>query len=400
MDVLQNVKLLQELISCGGEIYTWSYDADGQLLTSNCPNETLLATAFSSFGCKEKMLQHAAEHDNPVILGTALGLIWGAAFEKIEGKLHRCYLIGPVFFSDVSMRGIENGFKQYNNLEMSLAWKHQLFQTIAQIQVTPNMVFSRYMLMLHYCIAGEKLDASDLYLQTHVLPYAKSSKRDRHKVWMAEQAMLQMVRTGDLNYKAALSNSMLISNGVPVQGSDVLRQAKDSLIVFASIVCRAAIEGGLSPEEAYSLGDNYIQSVESAANSSELSAIAPVMYDDFVRRVHKCRTNPSLSKQIQICCDYIEMHLEEKVRAKDLAALVGYTEYYVTRKFREETGYFVNDYIKFAKIERGKLLLISSDMTVQDIADKLGFSSRSYFSQVFRDIVGTSPIEYREAQRV
>ena len=39
------------------------------------------------------------------------------------------------------------------------------------------------------------------------------------------------------------------------------------------------------------------------------------MYDDFVRRVHKCRTNPKLSPQIQRCCDYIEMHLEEKIRA-------------------------------------------------------------------------------------
>ena len=59
--------------------------------------------------------------------------------------------------------------------------------------------------------------------------------------------MLQMVRTGDLNYKQALSNSMSISAGVPVQSSDVLRQSKTSIIVFTSLVCRAAIEGGLSP---------------------------------------------------------------------------------------------------------------------------------------------------------
>ena len=64
--------------------------------------------------------------------------------------------------------------------------------------------------------------------------------------------MLQMVRTGDLNYKQALSNCMSISAGVPVQSSDVLRQSKTSIIVFTSLVCRAAIEGGLSPEEAYS----------------------------------------------------------------------------------------------------------------------------------------------------
>ena len=49
-----------------------------------------------------------------------------------------------------------------------------------------------------------------------------------------------------------------------MQSSDVLRQSKTSIIVFTSLVCRAAIEGGLSPEEAYSLGDSYIQTAEAA----------------------------------------------------------------------------------------------------------------------------------------
>ena len=169
--------------------------------------------------------------------------------------------------------------------------------------------------------------------------------------------MLQMVRTGDLNYKQALSNSMSMSAGVPVQSSDVLRQSKTSIIVFTSLVCRAAIEGGLSPEEAYSLGDSYIQAAESAKSLDELSPLAMMMYDDFIRRVHKHRTNPNLSMQIQKCVDYIEMNLDKKIVAEDLAALVGYTEYYLTHKFKEETGLSVTNYVKFAKVERAKVLL-------------------------------------------
>lgn len=395
MDVLQNMNLFRELVSCGSSIYTWCFDAKGQLLSSNCPEESLFATAFSVFGSKEEMLHHTKEHSNPIFLTTAFGLIWGAAFELKEGAVHRCHVIGPVFFTDVSLRNIDDGLRLYAHQEVSLSWKYQLLEAIKSVPVTQNIVFSRYILMLHYCITGEKLDASDLNVRTFVSPEAKEVKRDRHKVWTSERAMLQMVRTGDLNYKAALSQSMLISNGVPLQGSDTVRKSKVSLIVFASIVCRAAIEGGLSPEEAYSLGDSYIQGIESVTSPSELAAIAPLMYDDFVQRVHKCRTNPNLSKQIQQCCDYIEMHLDEKIQAKDLAQLVGYTEYYVTRKFKEETLFSVSDYIKFAKMERGKLLLTSTEFSVQDISEQLGFSSRSYFSQVFREIVGMSPLEYR-----
>ena len=208
--------------------------------------------------------------------------------------------------------------------------------------------------------------------------------------------MLQMVRTGDMNYKQALSNCMSISAGVPVQSSDVLRQSKTSIIVFTSLVCRAAIEGGLSPEEAYSLGDSYIQTAEAAKSLDELAPLAMMMYDDFIRRVHKHRTNPNLSMQIQKCVDYIEMNLDKKIVAEDLAALVGYTEYYLTHKFKEETGLSVTNYVKFAKVERAKVLLKSTPFSVREISEQLGFATRNYFSAVFQQVTGKTPMEFRE----
>lgn len=398
MEITEKLALFQELISCGSNLYTWCYDAEGQLLASNCPDEILLSTAFSNFGCKDKMLSLGREGGLPAVLGTAMGLIWGVDFQWENGALHRTYAIGPAFFYDVSMKDVERGFNYYDKLEISLAWKHQFLNTLPKIPVAQNIIFSRYLLMLHYCLTGEKLDVSSLGFHQGAAgaPRVSAEHRDRHKVWMAEQAMLQMVRTGDLNYKSALSASMLISSGVPVQGRDPLRQAKTSVTVFTSIVCRAAIEGGLSPEEAYSLGDFYIQSVERAREYSDVASIPALMYDDFVRRVHKCRTNPQLSAQVQKCCDYIEMHLEQKILAKDLAALVGYTEYYLTHKFKEETGLSVSDYVKFAKVERAKVLLHSTALSVQEISDQLCFGTRNYFSRVFSEVAGCTPMQYRE----
>ena len=189
---------------------------------------------------------------------------------------------------------------------------------------------------------------------------------------------------------------MMISSGVPVSGKDPLRQAKVSTSVFTTLVSRAAIEGGLSAEEAYSLGDSYIQAAENARNYDEVSSIPLLMYDDFVRRVHRCRTNPRLSPAVQTCCDYIEMHTNQKIRARDLATLVGYTEYYLTHKFKEETGFSVNDYVKNAKIERAKVLLKSTRMSIQEISDSLAFGTRNYFSRIFTEVTGYTPIQFRE----
>lgn len=398
MDVMQNIRLFQELIRCGDNIYTWCYAADGALLHSNCPDEGVLNTAFDLFGCRQRMIEHGRKNRLPVSLGSAVGLIWFAAFEKEGDELLRCWVIGPVFYHDVSMRAVEAGFQQYGGLEISVGWKARFLKVLHTIPAVQSTLTTRYAVMLHRCLTGESIHPSDLDAQTELpMPAeAQRGRRDRHRVWMAEQALLQMVRTGDLNYKQALSNSMAVSAGVPVDSPDALRQGKVSVIVFASIVCRAAIEGGLSPEEAYGLGDQYIQTAESAKTMDDLTPLAPMLYDDFIRRVHRCRTNPKLSPQIQRCCDYIEMHLEQKIRASDLAVLVGYTEYYLTHKFKDEVGESVNDYVKFAKVERAKILLKSTDLTVQDIADQMGFGTRNYFSRVFQEVAGCTPIQYRE----
>ena len=91
-----------------------------------------------------------------------------------------------------------------------------------------------------------------------------------------------------------------------------------------------------------------------------------------------------------------DWRLPPQERAADLAALVGYTEYYLTHKFKAETGLCINDYIKFAKIERAKVLLKSTDQTVQEIAASLCFSTRNYFSRIFQEVTGQTPMEYRQ----
>ena len=162
MNVLQNMMLFSELVQCGGNVYTWCYDAQGKLLRSNCPDEAFLSSAFELFGCKQRMLEHGNRDDVPVTLGTALGLLWGTAFEKEEGKLKRVWVIGPVFHRDVTMRGIEEGLKYYSKLEISVAWTIQLYKALEKVPTLQNTIMNRYLLMMHYCLTGQRLELSSV----------------------------------------------------------------------------------------------------------------------------------------------------------------------------------------------------------------------------------------------
>lgn len=397
MDVQQNLELFRELMLCDGNIYSWSYDANGKLLFSNCPDQAVFADAFALLGCLDKMLERGSKRSTPIFLSSDTGLIWGAAFEKAEDTLCLCHVIGPVFYSNASADSIYRGFLSKDYSGFSTAWIRSFYESLYRVPTSQYTIFSRNLRMLHYCVTGERIEISDVFVaDVHLTPSStQEQKTDRHRVYNAEKAMLEMVRLGDLNYKDALNTSMSISNGVKIHTKDPLRDSCVSTIVFCTIVCRAAIEGGLSPDEGYSVGDAYIQSATDAHTLDELSTICISMYDDFVRRVHRHRENPKFSPPIQRAINYIEMNLNRNIRAQELADLIGYSVTYFTRRFREETGFGISDYAKAVRIERAKILLGTTDDSVQDISDKLGFTTRNYFTKCFREITGMTPIEYR-----
>lgn len=204
--------------------------------------------------------------------------------------------------------------------------------------------------------------------------FIEERRTDRMRLYMAEQAMLHMIREGDLNYEDALQTTANTSSqGTQNLSGSSLQKAKVSRIIFTTLCSRAAMDGGLSPEVAYTRADRYVQDIINAKTVSEVSSIGKSLYEDFIHLVHKQRTNPKYSKPVQNCRDYIEAHVDESISISLLAKRLGYSDYYLSRKFKSETGDTIGDYIKFAKIERAKMLLATTQESIQSISDSLGF---------------------------
>lgn len=398
----QNLLLLESLIPRSEKLYVWSYARDGGLIASSCPDDERadLQQAFEILGGMEKMLRYAGDSGDtrPHIIGSSIGMQWALSYERERGR-QLLFVIGPVFYARPLERHVRDGLRAYTHSRENGLWASRLIAQLPKLPVMSYAIFTRYVMMVHNTLTDQQLGLEALDSEHHTGESFSSDSavtRDRDKVYLSERAMLQMVRNGDINYFTALQNSVLLSPGVPIQGQDPLRQIKTSIIVFTTLVSRAAMEGGLSPEIAYALGDSYIQSAEDCRDSGELSALAHAMYHDFIYRVHHLRSNPDYSHAIQKCCDYIELSLNRKIRTVDLAALVGYSEYYLTEKFKKETGQSVSSYIRFAKVERAKLLLESGDLSVREISERLAFNTVNYFIRCFSDTTGYTPAQYRK----
>jgi len=92
---------------------------------------------------------------------------------------------------------------------------------------------------------------------------------------------------------------------------------------------------------------------------------------------------------------FMSENIERNLTLREIASFAGYSESYFYRKFIQETGHAPIDYFIHLKINKASIYLIKTQMTISQIAAKLGFNSADYFSRTFRRIVGITATEFR-----
>ena len=391
------IAMMQELLKCGINIPMWHYDSDGHLLDTNAEH-LVLDKILGFIGGIQYMLEYAEKSRKPLVLGSDMGLMWCAVFEEEKTELQNIYLIGPVYNAEVSTSYLEDSASRYH---IDPAFRRQYVSMMKGINVVPGPMFHQYCLMLHYCVTGEKLNRSDIQFQPRnkmITPLPSETEQpgfDWVATYASEQILLRMLRDGDINYKQAVAQANHLFNAMHPGHRKSLQHSIITATGFTTLCIREAITAGISTDTAYAVGDGYIGSMALCKSVSELTSLTLSMYEDFIFRVRKHRTSPKVSSQIRSCRDYIELHAEQELKLSALASHVGYSEYYLSRKFKKEMGISISAYIKIVRVERSKLMLVSTGLPIAQIADALHFASSSHFSDAFREIIGKTPQQYR-----
>lgn len=103
---------------------------------------------------------------------------------------------------------------------------------------------------------------------------------------------------------------------------------------------------------------------------------------------------------IKRAIDWIRQNLAERISVDDILAQVPVSKRNFSRRFREETGESPAGFVQRMRIERAKSLLETSDLPVDRILEKIGYTDNSSFSRQFRNHTMMTPKEYRERFRV
>jgi AraC family transcriptional regulator len=102
--------------------------------------------------------------------------------------------------------------------------------------------------------------------------------------------------------------------------------------------------------------------------------------------------------QLQRVFDYIHNHLDQDVALEDIANVLSLSQYHFCRLFKQATGVAPYQYLTQRRIERAKQLLLTTNLTITEIAFAVGLSNHSSFTRLFRQYVGVSPKLFRVSQ--
>lgn len=289
---------------------------------------------------------------------------------------------------------------------LKIAQKHKIQAASYRLPYCELKTFLEAMKLLLYEETGEKVCLSELY--TKQQPEPEQQKFFEKKRWMEkgghlhnpyqhEQKKLGSIRAGNLKLLEECQNEVWPGE-IGQLADNPLRQEKNLSIVVISIACRAAIDGGVAPQKAFSMSDVFISNIERMTQVLPIQAAVVEYEREFARAVEQVKHDSEHNRYVEREKEYVAEHIDESIRVVQIGEALGINENYLTGLFHKYEGITLQHYIRKEKVRQAKELLLYSSYSCSEIAALLCFSTQSHFSSAFKREVGMTPAKYRESK--
>ena len=313
---------------------------------------------------------------------------------------NRIYCIGPVSRNPVNKLWVEKYKKE-----------HQVVMPL-EIRQSSMGLMTKLVVMIYSLCTGKQIKYSDVSVKSNdkyieqwtseenLEDYRlQQSENDRgHGKGMAfEYQLMEIVKAGDVEaMKSIMSGRNPEVSDIGEFSSDNHRQMEYMVVTILALLTRAAVEGGMNPEEAYILGDVYIRKIEQCSNdTAALTMLGLKAQFEFTEKVKEAKEKKSQFIYVERCKDYIAKNLKKNIKISDIAPALGISKTYLTHKFTETEGMSIQQYILKERCEHAANLLKYSDYPISVISEYFCFASQSHFGSSFKKQFGMTPREYR-----
>ena len=209
-----------------------------------------------------------------------------------------------------------------------------------------------------------------------------------------ENRIIAMIESGNTE-EALKTVSMIYSMPKPKELSVAgMESSVGNATTLRTIFRKAAERGGVHPVVVDAIALSYGQKMYVARNPKELWANIFPMARDFTEAVRKSKYmkySPAVNKII----NYILMNIRQKISIEKMASIAGCTIAHLERRFKEETGKTLGQYIAEERCRQAAVLLEHTDDPIQEISARVGYLDSNYFVKVFKKYKNMTPTAYR-----
>ena len=326
----------------------------------------------------------------------------GVTTAVVEDPEKELYLIGPVSFEEYKQVDLKKFITQeYGGQEDT--------SVIPKIPYCSRDRFGTTVLLVHHMLTGAELSLEDLWRRNgekvnknHIherqvgsVLFERMEFENPHNPYDQEVRELNSIRNGDLeSFQKSIRETYSGSEGRLSENQ--IRQEKNIAICVITLASRAAIEGGVLPEMAFSMVDAYIMQVEKMSDIVEIRSFMRKAEQTFLERVQENKKPKVKNKLVEDTKNFIFQHLHSKIEIGNIGNEIGANTTYLSELFHKTEGITIQKYIQREKIKLAKNMLQYSEYKTEDIANYLGFCSQSYFGKVFREYENLTPNQFRQ----
>ncbi len=163
-----------------------------------------------------------------------------------------------------------------------------------------------------------------------------------------------------------------------------------------NILCEFFAELGMRDSEAVRVLTDRFINFDSFFQSFEETA---QWLSEYVQKVLSTRETASYSKIVAQALDIVETESNTDLSLSDLAGRLGVTTPYLSSLFKEEVGQNFKEYLTSVKLYKARRLLMTTEKTINEISEEVGYNNAKQFSAIFKKYVGVTPAAYRRDNR-
>ena len=327
---------------------------------------------------------------------------------QIEDK-DMLIVVGPAFSTPVTDEVVYQYMRQ---IGMDPGRQEKVASVLQAIPLTTHFRFCYILSFLHFCLNHKTTSAEQLYRESSTDRRIRQDLQEKTKAsgdylydyqstYHFEQDLYRLIRTGSPERLIEYLDHFPSNLQPSVLAAMPLRSAKN---LFISIASKASVlgmvQGGVSAEQAQLLLDLYIRECETAQTVDDVMRLGYSMLLDFCRKAQEAQIPEQVSDEIHRCLVYIRGHIFHQISVEDVAHHVYRSSACIMKRFREETGKTIGEYIMIFRLEEAKNMLLYSSMSLSGISYALCFSSQSHFQNVFKKHFHCTPRQYREKERM